>query len=92
MQLAWGTPKMGFNAVNPNASLSGYIINPNTGKLERCTVILTLKSAHYNKDMGVLYYKVNKLMFAHTFTKVSNTLVVQQPTLFIDVFGPGDYP
>jgi hypothetical protein len=42
--------------------------------------------------MRILYYKVNKLMFAHTFTKVNNTLVVQQPTLFIDVFAPGGYP
>jgi hypothetical protein len=88
MQQLWGNANSAYNVTAPNASLAGYVANPHTHKHERVNMILTLKKASYQPTSQTLTYKVNKLLFAHSFQQLSSTLTVEQPTLFIDTYDP----
>jgi hypothetical protein len=91
IKASWSTPNAGFNATHPNASLAGFVMNKKTGLPERVVLILKLKSAKLNNKTQSLSYTVDKLMFAHTFAHVTQSLTIEQPTLFVDIYAPGSY-
>jgi len=80
--LLWGKPSSHFNLNNPNASLVGEVINPQTHQFKTVSIVVNLDRA--TLDNHQIIYHIHALPKQDTLLDLQKPVVLLHPTLFID--------